>query len=215
MQIDKLHQKLHEGLMVLQLPHSQTVQNSLITYIKLLMEWNDVYNLTAIRTPEEILIKHILDSLAVSSLIHGQSILDVGTGAGLPGIVLAIIQPNKCFVLLDSNKKKTRFLYHVKQQLNLSNVEIVTNRVEAFTAPNGFDNIITRAFASLKDFILSTEHLLKEGGHLLAMKGHYPENELKEIPSGFIVNEIYKLNVPFLTGQRHLVSIVKSKNHRK
>jgi 16S rRNA (guanine527-N7)-methyltransferase len=209
MQIDQLHQKLHEGLIALHLPQSQVMQDLLIRYIKLLVEWNDVYNLTAIRIPEEILTKHILDSLAVSSYLQGQTILDVGTGAGLPGILLAIIQPNKYFVLLDSNKKKTRFLHYVKQQLNLTNIEIFTNRVEAFTTATGFDNIVTRAYATLKDFVLTTQHLLKKGGHFLAMKGQYPESELNDIPQEFIVNRVYKLNIPFLAAQRHLVSIIK------
>ncbi len=212
MQTDQLNQKLLEGLTALNLPQSQLIQDSLLSYIKLLIKWNDVYNLTAIRVPEEILTKHIFDSLAISPYLRGQTILDVGTGAGLPGILLAIILPSKHFVLLDSNKKKTRFLYHVKQQLALTNIEIITNRVEAFNTPTGFDNIVSRAYATLKEFILTTQHLLKQGGHFLAMKGQYPESELNDIPQGFIVHEIYKLNIPFLAAERHLVSIVKRVN---
>ena len=212
MQTDKLNQKLHEGLTVLNLPQPQFIYHLLLSYIKLLIKWNDVYNLTAIRTPEEILTKHIFDSLAISPYLRGQTILDVGTGAGLPGILLAIILPNKHFVLLDSNKKKTRFLFHIKQQLELTNVEIITNRVEAFNTTTGFDNIVTRAYATLKEFVLTTQHLLKEGGHFLAMKGQYPESELNDIPPGFIVHEIYKLNIPFLAAERHLVAIIKREN---
>ncbi len=212
MSIDQLQQQLNDGLVVLRLNHSHVIQQLLLRYIQLLIEWNKVYNLTAIKKPEEILIKHILDSLSISIYLKGDSILDVGTGAGLPGIPLAIVNPDKRFVLLDSNSKKTRFLYHVKQQLSLDNIEIVTNRVEAFTTNDGFDNIVTRAYATLKEFTGSTQHLLKEQGQFLAMKGLYPESELSEIIKKFSVVTVQELIVPFLNAERHLVCIVKRNN---
>lgn len=212
MQIDQLSQKLDEGLKILQLNRSPEIQNKLLKYVKILIEWNTVYNLTAITNPEDILIKHLLDSLSISSYIMGNSILDVGSGAGLPGVPLAIINPDKKFVLLDSNAKKTRFLLHVKQQLVLNNVEIITNRVEAFTTAVGFDNIVTRAYATLMEFITTSQHLLNEGGQLLAMKGLYPESEINDLVEHFGAVEVHKLKIPFLNAERHLICIFKRNN---
>lgn len=200
-----LREQLHQGLMAMKLTATQAQEAALISYLHLLMEWNRVYNLTAIRKPQEILIKHIFDSLIILPYLYGQDILDVGTGAGLPGVPLAIMQPQKHFVLLDSNKKKTRFLVHVLQQLGLNNASIQANRIEAFTNAQGFDTIMSRAFSSLKDFLVVSHHLIKSGGQFLAMKGNYPEVELREIPEEYNVAGIHRLVIPGLSAERHVV----------
>jgi 16S rRNA (guanine527-N7)-methyltransferase len=154
-------------------------------YLQLLLKWNKTYNLTAIRDLETMRIKHIADSLIVNPYLHGEVILDVGTGAGLPGIPLAITNPNKYFILLDSNGKKVRFLRQAIQELGLTNVEAVQARVEEFQANQSISSIISRAFASIYDMLTLTKHLANEGTLFLAMKGVVPQNELNHLPIGF------------------------------
>lgn len=196
--------KLKAGLQHLNLDLSPDIQQKLIDYVLLLHKWNKTYNLTAIREPQAIVIRHILDSLAIAPYIHGNRILDVGTGAGLPGIPLALAFPKKHFVLLDSNNKKIRFLTHAVTTLKINNTEVIQQRIEDFHPGTKFDIIITRAFASLKNIIEKTRHLFSEEGCLLAMKGKYPKKELQEIRENVIVHNI---NVPYLNEQRHLVCI--------
>ncbi len=153
----------------------------LLNYLLLLNKWNAAYNLTAVRHLDAMVSKHILDSLAIAQWIKGTRILDVGTGAGLPGIPLAIAKPETQFVLLDSNGKKIRFLNEVKRQLDLKNLEIVQFRVENYHPAQGFDTVISRAFSSLEQMIHWTQHLIAKDGMWLAMKGRYPDTELNMI----------------------------------
>lgn len=159
----------------------------LLDYLFLLKKWNVAYNLTAVRDLESMVSKHILDSVAILPWLKGSRIIDVGTGAGLPGIPLAITHPEKSFVLLDSNGKKTRFLNEVKRQLGLKNLEVVQFRVENYRPAQGFDTVISRAFSSLAQMVQWTEHLVAEDGIWLAMKGRYPEAELLEIKQSYKV----------------------------
>lgn len=159
----------------------------LFQYLLLLNKWNSAYNLTAIRKPEEMVTKHIFDSLAILPWAQGQRLLDVGTGAGLPGIPLAITKPESQFVLLDSNGKKVRFLQEVKRQLGLRNIEVVQSRVENFHPTLGFDTVISRAFSTLEQMIYWTAHLIRPEGIWLAMKGRHPDTELETIHHPYTV----------------------------
>jgi 16S rRNA (guanine527-N7)-methyltransferase len=178
-------------------------------YLSLLQQWNRVYNLTAIRDPEDMMLLHIEDSLAVNSYLHGNRIIDVGSGGGLPGIPLALSNPDKHFTLLDSNSKKTRFLTQVVLELKLKNVEVIHSRCEDFHPAIGFDSIISRAFASLQVMLTTTQHLLGKDGQFLAMKGIFPEQEMKEIPPGFTVLGVHRLQIKGLEAERCLVCVKK------
>lgn len=178
-------------------------------YIALLLKWNKAYNLTAITAPDEIASKHIADSLIISPFLKGNEIIDIGTGAGLPGIPLAIVNPDKHFTLLDSNGKKIRFLKHVKQQLGLNNVSPVHSRVENFQAEQCFSSVLSRAFASICDMLRGSEHLVCADGRFLAMKGAKPTEELQQLPAGFALEHIHPLTVTGLNAERCLVEIKK------
>lgn len=172
----------------LQLFDLEGISASLSDYLFLLNKWNSAYNLTAIRDVETMVSKHIVDSLAILPWLKGNRIIDVGTGAGLPGIPLALARPEISFVLLDSNGKKTRFLHEVKRQLNLKNIEIVQFRVENYHPAQGFDTVLSRAFSSLAQMIQWTQHLIAQEGIWLAMKGRFPDAELNEIKQNCTVN---------------------------
>ncbi len=161
----------------------------LLHYLILLQKWNTAYNLTAVRDPVNMVNKHIIDSLAIAPWIQGSHVLDVGTGAGLPGIPLAIAFPAIHWVLLDSNGKKIRFLQEVKRQLQLSQVEIVEQRVECYPAGQVFDTVLSRAFSSLEQMINWTKHLVVKDGLWLAMKGVYPDEELSKIKQPYQVEQ--------------------------
>jgi 16S rRNA (guanine527-N7)-methyltransferase len=201
--IDKI---LNEGITTLGFKISSETQNNFFAFIELLQKWNKVINLTAITETEEIVVKHILDSLAIAPYLKGKSILDFGTGAGLPGIPLALVFPQYNFTLLDSNNKKISFLNQVVLNLKLGNVKVILSKVEQFNFASGFDTIIARAVGSLRDIIILTRHLLSPKGQLLVMKGKYPENELDEI-SNLAKIKIHQLKVPYLNAERHLVCI--------
>jgi 16S rRNA (guanine527-N7)-methyltransferase len=192
-------------LQKLQLELSDKQQQLLLEYTGLLHKWNRAYNLTAIRQPEAMIERHLLDSLSVVKHVQGQRIADVGTGPGLPGMVLAIVYPDKQFTLMDSNGKKTRFLQQAKQALELTNVDIYNGRVEAYPQQRCFDAVISRAFASLNDMLSWTATLAKPGGVYLAMKGQFPEQELAELPNGFELQRSHRLQVPDCEGERHLL----------
>ncbi|MDR3503926.1 MAG: 16S rRNA (guanine(527)-N(7))-methyltransferase RsmG [Legionella sp.] len=181
----------------------------LLDYLFLLKKWNVAYNLTAVRDLESMVNKHLLDSLAIAPWLQGERIIDVGTGPGLPGIPLAIAQPEKSFVLLDSNGKKTRFLNEVKRQLDLKNLEIVQIRVENYHPAQGFDTVISRAFSSLAQMIHWTEHLVAKDGIWLAMKGRYPDAELQEIEQNCKVEHY---TVEGVEGERCCVLIENTKS---
>ena len=176
-------------------------------YLELMAKWNKAYNLTAIKSPREMVIRHILDSLPVADYLKGPVIIDVGTGAGLPGIPLAIIQSDNNFILLDSNGKKTQFLTQVLLNLDLKNVVIVQKRAENFIPDVCFNTVISRAFASISKMLMMTKHLCCKEGIFLVMKGNRPQQELTEVPKEFIVKETISLKVPYLEADRHLVCV--------
>jgi len=176
-------------------------------YVALLDRWNKTYNLTAIRDPKDMIPLHIFDSLAIADFIKGESCLDVGSGAGLPTIPLAIMQPKRAFTALDTNGKKTRFIQQAVIELGLNNVQVAQARVENWQSETAFDAIVSRAFASIHDFVsLSAKHLT-DGGSLFAMKGQYPAAELQYLPKGFKLKAEHRLTVPFVEGERHLLEI--------
>lgn len=189
---------------------TEAVQEQLLRFLDLLQKWNKVFNLTSLEAPSELVYLHILDSLAILPAITGQRLLDVGSGGGLPGIPLAIVDPSKHWVLLDKSQKKTRFLVQVVAELGLKNVTVACSRCEDFHDAAGFDGIVSRAFATLKLFIESTQHLLKPEGSFLAMKGLYPEQELSEIPATFRTLDVQKLVIHGLPAERHLVRIQRA-----
>lgn len=198
---------LDSALEAMSLNLPEMAKQQLIDYLKLIYQWNKAFNLTAIRQIEEMVIKHILDSLSIGPYVSGKRVLDAGTGAGLPGIPLAIIYPEKVFFLLDSNGKKTRFLTHAASTLKLKNVTIIQARAEKFLGDIKFDHIISRAFAELKKMLTFTRHLLAPNGQFLAMKGAYPEEELKNLPAQYKLLKTYKLEIPYLQAERHLICI--------
>ncbi|MDO6707710.1 16S rRNA (guanine(527)-N(7))-methyltransferase RsmG [Photobacterium sp. 1_MG-2023] len=178
----------------------------LVGYVSLLHKWNKAYNLTSVRDPSEMLVKHIMDSLVVSPyLASGTRFIDVGTGPGLPGIPLAIMHPDKQFTLLDSLGKRIRFIRQVLHELNIDNVTPVQSRVEEFQPEQGFDAVLSRAFASMSDMVHWCRHLPIQGGYFMALKGQVAEEELAELPSWCSVSEVKSLHVPELAGARHLV----------
>lgn len=178
----------------------------LVQYLNLLHKWNSVYNLTSVRDMQIMVVRHILDSLAVLPWVNGNRLLDVGSGAGLPGIPLALALPQRHVVLLDSNGKKTRFLQEVKRQLKLENIEIVQNRVETYRPTQGFDTVMSRAFSDLNQMIHWTQHLLNSPGLWLAMKGRYPQTELANLQRPY---RVQTYTVPGLNEDRCCVLIDK------
>ncbi|MSP28767.1 MAG: 16S rRNA (guanine(527)-N(7))-methyltransferase RsmG [Methylococcales bacterium] len=197
---------LASGLTALNLPHTPEQIEQLLAFIKLIAKWNKAYNLTAVRNNEDMARLHILDSLVILPYIEGKRVIDIGTGAGLPGIPLAIFLSEVDFVLLDSNAKKTRFVQQVILELKLKNVSVLHSRVEGYQPELGFDTVTMRAFASLPDIMKLTAHLLNENGVLLAMKGQIPEAELADIKAKVTLITIH---VPEVEAERCLVRISK------
>lgn len=179
-------------------------QQQLIAYLELLIKWNKAYNLTAVRDPQEMISRHLADSLSILPYVEGQRIIDVGSGPGLPGIPLAICKPDCQITTIDSNGKKTRFQQQVKLELGLTNLTVVHSRVEAYK-PEPFDAVISRAFASLNDMLDWTHHLCADKGIFLAMKGLYPEQEISTLRNGFCVKQTHSLSVPECDAERHLL----------
>lgn len=201
-------QALRQGLFDISLELSDQQVELLIAYLAEFDKWNKAYNLSAVRDPMEMVERHLLDSLVLAPLLaesNAQRIIDVGTGGGLPGIPLSIVFPDKQWVLLDSNGKKTRFLFQVKTSLKLSNVQVENTRVEAYQPNDLFDIVVSRAFASLEDMVTGTTHLLAEQGRFWAMKGIYPEKELRDCEKHAIVESAISLEVPNQDGERHLL----------
>ena len=180
---------------------------ALLDYVELLDRWNQAYNLTAVRDPGQMVVRHLLDSLAIAPYLQGQRFIDVGTGAGLPGVPLAVLYPEREFHLLDSNGKKTRFLFQVKTALGLDNMTVHHARVESFRDERAFDAVLSRAFASLEDMVEGCRHLAGDQGRFLAMKGALPEQELASVEASFEIAAVHTLNVPGLDEQRHLVEL--------
>lgn len=185
---------------------SDQQKNSLLQYVEMLHKWNKAYNLTSVRDPQEMLVRHIMDSIVAAPYLQGERFIDVGTGPGLPGIPLAIVCPSASFTLLDSLGKRVRFLRQVQHELKLDNITPVQSRVEAFNPEPQFDGVISRAFASLQDMLSWCSHLSAPvSGRFYALKGVLPEDELASLPAPFEVENVVRLSVPELTGERHLV----------
>ncbi len=202
--MSRLEALLQQGCDQLGLDLSQDQQQRLLDYVALLQKWNRAYNLTAIRDPEQMLIKHVLDALAVLPHLQGSRWLDVGTGPGIPGLILAVVRPEWHFHLLDSNGKKVRFVRQAVRALGVANVTPVQARVEQYQVDEPFEGIISRAFAELGPFVALTRHLLAPGGCWWAMKGH-GEREVEGLPQDIAVVRIEEVTVPFLTARRTLV----------
>lgn len=186
----------------------------MLAFIALLVKWNRVYNLTAVRDAQQMLTRHIIDSLSILPYLRGARLIDVGAGAGLPGIPLAIARPECQFVLLDSNRKKTRFLQQAKAELQLGNVDVVCARAEDYHPAESFDSVISRALASLSQIVSWSSQLCGAQSVILAMKGSYPEAEISEIPKSFEIKAVHKIDYWGLEAERYLVEIMlaKSKN---
>lgn len=196
---------LADGVAALGMSLAPSAQIQLLSYRSELERWNATYNLTAVRDPRQMVTRHLLDSLAVLAWVGGGPILDVGSGAGLPGLVLAIARPELAVSVLDSNGKKARFMRHAVRTLGLANVEVIESRVEAYQPPRAYSQILSRAFASLSDFVAGTRHLLAPGGQWVAMKGKLEGAEQSALPSDCRVVAAHRLQVPGLREERHAV----------
>lgn len=196
---------LEDGLHALGLEERLARDERLMEFITELMNWNRIYNLTSVRKPTEIVTRHILDSLSVLPYLKGERILDVGTGAGLPGIPLAIACPERSFVLLDSSSKKLRFIQQTLAILNLDNVMLEHVRIEDYQPETPFDTLICRAFSDLSDLCRHASRLCKPEGRLLAMKGVYPMTEIECLEDKSVIDDVVSLDVPGLDAERHVV----------
>lgn len=198
-------QQLAEGAMALGIRLDEDQLARLLQYLALIRKWNRVHNLTALRDPDKMLSHHLLDSLAVVPHLHAQTWLDVGSGAGLPGMVLAIARPDWQITLADSNHKKSSFQQQARIELGLTNICVVAGRVQDTDPGRKYSGVISRAFSEMGEFIRLTQHLLAPGGRWYAMKGVHPHDELTQLPAGIQVEKILPLAVPGLDAERHLV----------
>jgi 16S rRNA (guanine527-N7)-methyltransferase len=209
-----LAQVLEEGIAEMGLDVSPAQREQLMDYLGLMFKWNSVYNLTSLRDPMQMVTHHLLDSLAaVPAFGQAHNVLDVGSGGGLPGIVLAIVRPDMKVSMIDTVHKKTAFLTQVKAELGLANVTVYTMRVEQLTVSEKFDVITSRAFADLSDFVNWSSHLLAEGGRYIALKGVAPEEERQRLPDDWRVTGVEPLQVPRLGAERHLVFIARASSN--
>lgn len=198
--------QLERGLERMSLEFSADQLDRMVGFLELLHRWNQAYNLTAVRNPREMVPKHLLDSLSASPYLFGNTVLDLGTGPGLPGIPLAVIAPERAFFLLDSNGKKTRFARQAAMDLGLPNVTVIQARMESYLPERKFATIISRAVTSVPDLLAAAVHLLAHPGRLLAMKGLRPQDdELRPLEPSPVTLKIHRLEVPFLVGERHLI----------
>ncbi|CAH0541970.1 16S rRNA (guanine(527)-N(7))-methyltransferase RsmG [Vibrio marisflavi] len=204
--MEVLRVKLEQLVKQAELTVSELQIDQLVRYVTLLDKWNKAYNLTSVRDPKDMLVKHILDSIIVSQHLKGQRFIDVGTGPGLPGIPLAIMNPDCEFFLLDSLGKRIRFIKQVVHELKLTNVTPSQSRVEEFEPEEKFDGVLSRAFASMTDMVEWCHHLPKQGsGKFYALKGQLSQDELNQLPDWCHVDSVEVLTVPQLEGERHLV----------
>ncbi|MCG9633447.1 MULTISPECIES: 16S rRNA (guanine(527)-N(7))-methyltransferase RsmG [Vibrio] len=203
-----LREKLDHLISQTDLEVSDKQRGQLVGYVELLNKWNKAYNLTSVRDPMDMMVKHILDSIIVSTHLQGKRFIDVGTGPGLPGIPLSIMNPDCEFFLLDSLGKRIRFIKQVVHELGIDNVTPVQSRVEEFQPEEKFDAVLSRAFASMTDMVEWCHHLPKEqSGVFLALKGQHPRDEMDQLPNWCSVTDIKVLQVPELDGERHLVTL--------
>jgi 16S rRNA (guanine527-N7)-methyltransferase len=212
----RLDAGLAQGLAAIGLAENAEQHDKLLQYLLLLNKWNQSYNLTGIRKVEDMLSLNLLDSLVLHPYVLAKGpgagqLADVGTGAGLPGLPLAIVLPNWHFTLIDSNSKKTRFIFQALVELEIDNVSVVHARVEDYAIQTQVDIVTSRAFSSLADFVLSCRHLLAPAGKFLAMKGQYPAQEIAELPEAYQVEHVHRLQVPGVDAERHLVEITVKK----
>lgn len=210
---EALKEELAQGIVALGLSLEPADQERMLAFVALLAKWNQVYNLTAVGEPMQMLRRHILDSLVIAPYIKPPLVLDVGTGGGLPGIPLALALGKCEFTLLDSNSKKTRFITQVVSELGLSNVNVVHSRLEEYRPEQGFNTLVSRAFSSIKVFVSASQHVCAKGGIFLAMKGAHPTEELGELdqlPPGLVLKSLHPLVVPGLDAQRHLAVIQRA-----
>ncbi|MBN3788687.1 16S rRNA (guanine(527)-N(7))-methyltransferase RsmG [Burkholderia sp. Ac-20353] len=211
---DVLERMLADGANTLGVALTDAQRNQLLDYVALLAKWNAVYNLTAIRDPQQMLIQHILDSLSIVPHLRDRAsarVLDVGSGGGLPGIVLAIVRPEWQVTLNDIVQKKSAFQTQTRAELKLANLSVVTGRVETLQpgveVQEKFDVIVSRAFADLSDFVKLARHLVASGGSIWAMKGVHPDDEIARLPDGSHVKQAIRLAVPMLDAERHLIEV--------
>ncbi|MCT8869069.1 MULTISPECIES: 16S rRNA (guanine(527)-N(7))-methyltransferase RsmG [Shewanella] len=204
-----LSAQLEAYLAEINLPATAEQKKQLLDFVGMLNKWNKAYNLTSVRDPEIMLVRHIMDSLVVSKHLQGERFIDVGTGPGLPGIPLAIMNPDKTFVLLDSLGKRIRFQKQVAFELGIHNISSIESRVETYQPEQKFDGVLSRAFASIHDMLTWCHHLPAEHGQFYALKGQLSDEEMQQIPAGFEITETIELKVPKLDEQRHLLKIIK------
>lgn len=207
--------RLKEGLQALASPDAEAYSDVFARFLGLLEKWNRAFNLTAVREPNEMITRHVLDSLTARRFLHGLSVLDVGTGAGLPGLPLAIVEPQRQFALLDAAGKKIRFVQHAVGELALGNVQVVQSRVENYRPADPFDTVICRAFSSLQEFVGRCDSLVANGGRLLAMKGRLSKAERAGVPAPWIITEVVPVSVPGLVGERHIVVLERADAERR
>lgn len=201
------YQQLEAGTRSLGIALDEMQLTRLLQYLGLIQKWNRVHNLTALRDPKKMLTHHLLDSLAVLPHLDVDRLLDVGSGAGLPGIPLAIARPDWAITLSDSNQKKSSFQLQAVIELGLNNVQVVSGRVEDIQCEHKFDGVISRAFSEIADFVACSARVLTAAGRWYAMKGTYPQAELERLPAGVEVERITSLVVPRLDAQRHLITL--------
>lgn len=206
-----ISEALEAGASAMGLGLSAGQRDSLLVLIDELQAWNRRFNLTAIREPREMVAKHLLDSLSIQQWLHGASVADVGTGAGFPGLPLAVMNPQRRFALIESTAKKARFVQHAAVAMGLDNVEVVNARAEAHKPATPFDTVVCRAVGKVSEFIRLAGHLCAPDGRMLAMKGQYPEAELHDLPKGWRAVAVHRLDVPGLDAQRHLVELARYK----
>lgn len=203
---------LQQGLQQMNIDLTVPQQLQLLAFIDLLKKWNSTYNLTALRNDQDVISHHILDSLTLLPYVeHARGLIDVGSGGGMPGIPVAIARPDLPVALLDANSKKTSFLQQAVIELGLTNIQVITARVEAMVGEQ-FDVITSRAFAELNDFITITKQLMAKGGCWAAMKGVYPYEEIERLPDNVELIQVDKLTVPHLNAERHMVLVRKKEN---
>lgn len=219
----KLAGLLHDGIESMGLVVSTDTQDRMLDYVSLLHKWNKAFNLSAVREPEQMISRHLLDSLSLIPLIKDLmaqavaksgpvQVMDVGTGPGLPGIPLALNFPDAEFVLLDSNGKKTRFVRQAVLELGINNVNVENTRIESYQSPKQLDIVVSRAFSSLADFAAGCAHLCGPETRLLAMKGLLPVDELAALPAGWQVSRTVAVDVPGTDAERHIIELRKTRN---
>jgi len=200
---------LREGFKKLNLDLTSHQEEQLKSFLQSVLSENKKFNLTGIKDPKEAIVKHLFDSLSITSEINTASIADVGSGAGFPGVPLAVVKPNTDFVLVEAKQKKAKFIKGAIKELGLLNVSVVGKRSEEIKIKKGVEAIVCRAIGSLDYFVEKTKHLLSREGSLYAMKGKLPEDEIKKLPNDWRVAQIKKIDVPYLKAERHLIKILK------